>query len=336
MTFSLLHSTVATAADDPTKEINKTQWNGEHAATMATGYLLGRSSASTGAVEEIAIGSNLTLSGGTLSATGGGGGGSSSLTYTSEAGANRTMAVNTVYVVDMSGASADVTYTLPGAFVPGDICGVVIATAHATYKLIITAGTGDTLNGVNGGTAWSSLKMRDEAVQIVGTVTNAKWSVDKDGRIPTQLIMQLTSQADGEAATTWVLATACSTAGAWTAAFDNANTATVGSDMFTAFRAGRYRAHLNAASKDSVADAGTYRACLSLNSASPVVAIIAAMTNAAAGVATGSTTGLLNLAAGDTLQYMFRSSAGGVGAGAYTTSSSAFGTWWSIAEELAG
>jgi len=42
---------------------------------MATARLLGRSTAGAGAVEEITIGSNLTLSGGTLSATGGGGSG---------------------------------------------------------------------------------------------------------------------------------------------------------------------------------------------------------------------------------------------------------------------
>lgn len=43
--------------------------------TMATARLLGRSTASSGAVEEITVGSGLSLSGGTLSATGGGGGG---------------------------------------------------------------------------------------------------------------------------------------------------------------------------------------------------------------------------------------------------------------------
>jgi len=43
--------------------------------TMATSKLLGRSTASTGAIEEISIGSGLSLSGGTLSATGGSGGG---------------------------------------------------------------------------------------------------------------------------------------------------------------------------------------------------------------------------------------------------------------------
>lgn len=43
--------------------------------TMATGKLLGRTTAGTGAVEQITVGSGLTLSGGTLSASGGGGGG---------------------------------------------------------------------------------------------------------------------------------------------------------------------------------------------------------------------------------------------------------------------
>jgi len=42
--------------------------------TMATGKLLGRSTASTGAVEEITLGSGLTLSSGTLTASGGGAG----------------------------------------------------------------------------------------------------------------------------------------------------------------------------------------------------------------------------------------------------------------------
>lgn len=43
--------------------------------TMTTARMLGRTTASTGAIEEISIGSGLTLSGGTLTATGGGGGG---------------------------------------------------------------------------------------------------------------------------------------------------------------------------------------------------------------------------------------------------------------------
>lgn len=42
-------------------------------AQMNTGKLLGRSTAGSGAIEEITIGSGLSLSAGTLSATGGGG-----------------------------------------------------------------------------------------------------------------------------------------------------------------------------------------------------------------------------------------------------------------------
>jgi hypothetical protein len=44
--------------------------------SMATNKLLGRSSAGSGVAEEITIGSGLTLSAGTISATGGGGGSS--------------------------------------------------------------------------------------------------------------------------------------------------------------------------------------------------------------------------------------------------------------------
>jgi hypothetical protein len=47
---------------------------GSSGLTMATARMLGRSTASAGAAEEITVGSGLSLSGGTLSATGGGGG----------------------------------------------------------------------------------------------------------------------------------------------------------------------------------------------------------------------------------------------------------------------
>lgn len=48
---------------------------GSSGLTMSTSRLLGRSTASTGAVEEITVGTGLSLSAGTLTATGGGGGG---------------------------------------------------------------------------------------------------------------------------------------------------------------------------------------------------------------------------------------------------------------------
>lgn len=67
MTISLKHTFVSAKADgtDPT-QVQPSNWNAEHTITMATGKMLGRSTAGTGAVEEISLGSGLSLSGGTL------------------------------------------------------------------------------------------------------------------------------------------------------------------------------------------------------------------------------------------------------------------------------
>jgi len=77
--------------------------------TMATGKLLGRSTASTGAIEEITIGTNLTLSGGVLDAAGGGGGGGTFATQAeAEAGTNTVAYMNplrTEQAIDARSAS---------------------------------------------------------------------------------------------------------------------------------------------------------------------------------------------------------------------------------------
>lgn len=69
------HTKVAVGADDPTKEINKGEWNGTGAhsiiATMATGFLLGRNTAGAGSPEEITLGTGLAFVGTTLNASGG-------------------------------------------------------------------------------------------------------------------------------------------------------------------------------------------------------------------------------------------------------------------------
>lgn len=73
MTVSLKHAFESAKADsgDATL-IQPSNWNAEHAITMATNRLLGRTTASAGAIEEISVGSGLSLSGGSLSASGGG------------------------------------------------------------------------------------------------------------------------------------------------------------------------------------------------------------------------------------------------------------------------
>lgn len=97
--------------------------------------------------------------------------------------ANTTMAINTLYIVDMSAwATADRTYTLPGTAAVGDRIGVMVTAGDASHELILTAGSGDTLNGVAGGTEWSRLFMTSEVVIMRCVAANATWVVETDGR----------------------------------------------------------------------------------------------------------------------------------------------------------
>ena len=99
--------------------------------------------------------------------------------------ANTTMVVNTMYVVDMSAwATADRTYTLPATAAVGDRIGVMVTAGDASHELILTAGTGDTLNGIAGGTEWSRLFITNEVVVMRCIVANTTWVVEYDGRIP--------------------------------------------------------------------------------------------------------------------------------------------------------
>lgn len=67
MAVSLKHNFVSAVPDGPnTSIVRPSNWNAEHDLTMATNRLLGRTTAGTGAAEEIAVGVGLTLSAGTL------------------------------------------------------------------------------------------------------------------------------------------------------------------------------------------------------------------------------------------------------------------------------
>ena len=69
MAVSLTHSTPADGSFSATGAV---AWDAQHVLTQATNKLLGRTTAGTGATEEISVGTGLSLSAGTLSATGGG------------------------------------------------------------------------------------------------------------------------------------------------------------------------------------------------------------------------------------------------------------------------
>lgn len=160
MAIEIKHATVAVGTNAGNGEIAKEQWNEGHAINMATGKLLGRSTAGTGVAEEISIGSGLSLSAGTLSATGGGGGGGG-VTYTGTASAaswtgsgpyTQTVTVTGVtssdtVILDLnlsSAAFADVTnlqfaYAQLYRAVPGTNTMTLYATAVPSYTFDIYA-----------------------------------------------------------------------------------------------------------------------------------------------------------------------------------------------------
>ena len=71
MAVSLLHNFVSGKLDgtDATL-VQPSNWNAQHTLQLGTGKLLGRTTAGTGAAEEIAVAGALTLSAGTLTGTG--------------------------------------------------------------------------------------------------------------------------------------------------------------------------------------------------------------------------------------------------------------------------
>jgi hypothetical protein len=70
MTVSLKHKFTSAVADGgDTNLVQPSNWNDDHDLLMATDRLLGRTTAGTGAAEEISVGTGLSLSAGSLSAT---------------------------------------------------------------------------------------------------------------------------------------------------------------------------------------------------------------------------------------------------------------------------
>lgn len=68
MAVSLKHTFQSAKADGgDTSIVRPSDWNAEHTFTMATSRLLGRTTAGTGAAEEISVGTGLSLSAGSLS-----------------------------------------------------------------------------------------------------------------------------------------------------------------------------------------------------------------------------------------------------------------------------
>jgi len=101
--------------------------------TMATARLLGRTSASTGAVEEITVGTNLTLSGGTLDASGGSGASVTKVGTTSAGGSSDNVSAQFLVLKKITLASAGTILSI-AANIGGDGSGHFGAFAGVVYE----------------------------------------------------------------------------------------------------------------------------------------------------------------------------------------------------------
>lgn len=224
--------------------------------------------------------------------------------------ANTTMAVNTLYTVDMSAwATADRTYTLPATAAVGDRIGVMVTAGSASYELLLTAGTGDTLNGIAGGTEWSRVFITNEVVIMRCVAANATWVVEYDGRIASSALLFLSTDGDGEAAATWTLPT--SVGGAWTINSNTGMTIDLSTGKIANRRANKYNIAGAARSKDGLVDQKYYSAAVYVDGVS--IGQITEVAPAAQVVACQLALPNYTLAVDKYLQLYFQSQDGGVG-----------------------
>lgn len=243
------------------------------------------------------------------------------------ADADTTMAVNSIYIGSMSAwATADRTYTLPATAAVGDRIGVMLTGGNATYELILTAGSGDTLNGIAGGTEWSRVFISGEVVVMRCVAANATWVVEQDGRIPQKCDMELTTSCDGEGVNTFTRPTQCSTPGVWTARIDVGNIASTTQDRITVRRAGNYSVSIAGRIKDTCTDGANFNVAAYQNAGATLV-LLGGQQPGAAAQPIASSARMLPLAADDYVVYQYRTAAGSLG-------QQSGQTWFDVVEVL--
>ena len=247
--------------------------------------------------------------------------------------ANTTMVVNTMYVVDMSAwATADRTYTLPATAAVGDRVGIMVSSGDASHELLITAASGDTLNGVAGGTEWSRLFITGEVVILRCVAANATWVVEQDGRIAQQGLMRLSTSASAETAATFVQPTSFS--GAWTADTDVGSVCTTSTGRITPRRAGKFSFACFGFSVSSLG-AGKYFSVALYKSGTTNI-LFASTLASPSGITVGQQAGghaeAVPLAADDYVVYQYRSEEGSKGLA--SSASPRVISWFSMVEVL--
>lgn len=152
--------------------------------------------------------------------------------------ANTNLVAGRTYVVDAASLTSTRTYTLPATAKAGERVQIMLSSESASYEVIITAATGDTLNGVAGGTEWSRLFIAGEVITLRCVTDSSAWVVERDGRMLQNASLELTTDASSEPAATLVLPT--SYGGAWTNASSRGISVVTATGRLYARRNGTY------------------------------------------------------------------------------------------------
>jgi len=148
MAISLKHLFQSAKTDGPDNTIvQPSDWNDEHVLTQATNRLLGRTTAGTGATEEIAPGTGITLSAGTLSAD-----------VTSVAGRTGAVTLSTADISGLTTGYVQKTSATGSAYLPAGTTGQREGSPAAGYIRYNTTtgkfeGYGSAWGNIGGGAA---------------------------------------------------------------------------------------------------------------------------------------------------------------------------------------
>ena len=213
MTVSLKHTKTSAIPDGGDANlVQPSDWNAEHDLTIATGKLVGRTTAGTGTIEEITVGTGLLLSGGTLTSTDVGGTvtsvaaltlGSTGTDLTSTVANPTTTPTITLNVPTASASNRGVlssadwtTFNNKGSGTVTSVSGTapVISSGGATPAISMAAATGS-VNGYLTSTDWTTFNSKGS-----GTVTSVSGTapvVSSGGATPAISMAAATGSVNG-------------------------------------------------------------------------------------------------------------------------------------------
>lgn len=208
--------------------------------------------------------------------------------------------VNRTQPVDISGYSADGTFTLPSSCKVGDIVEVRLVAGNGSYALAIRNAGSQTIDGVDYSSAdFTRLFTAKEWLQFRCTTANTAWSLLRHGKTPCSAYASLSTAETTNSAGTWT--SFVNSAGVFTEQFDIGNC--FASGAFTARRAGKIRTSVTAHPNTNVTGSNYYGVRIAVGSVTWSRSVMLA--DATTGLCYGSTSAVVKVSAGDVINPQF-------------------------------